>query len=658
MSVKTNYRPDIQGLRALAVTLVVLAHTKVPGFAGGFIGVDVFFVLSGYLITGLLLDERISTGSIGYGRFLARRLRRLLPALLVMLVSVLVIASLLLSAYETRMQSGSFLFSATWTSNLFFAFVDRDYFSALQSEDLFLHTWSLGVEEQFYIVWPWLLSLTCLFAATRNRPNNLRTVLLAALASIFVLSLLLCLYWSATQPLLSFYMMPARGWQFALGASVYVWFLGTNRVPTGRTPMGIIGVVLILGSASLLSPDTNYPGYFAILPSVGAALLIAAGVGTSTGGMSALLASKPFVWLGDRSYSLYLWHWPLIILGNSLGISSSGFGIAGIIVISIFLAILSYRYVELPYWKGSLSTATPLRTLALSITAVVAVVGVSEGLKRGVYSATPAATFAENYDPRWDASPAVYTKGLNCDTGHFSAQVIPCAIGAREGEKLAVLLGDSIGAQWSTLVTSIFPAPDWQVLVLTKSACAMVDEDYFYDKVGANYDVCTEWRNTALEYIAAINPDVVIVGSGSYYDFSPSQWLDGSARVLSDLSAAADQVVVIPGIPELTFDGPSCLEEPYRFSFRLRGGMRECEEGRFDSTSEEVATYLRQATAGIENTHVLEFVDLVCPNNRCAASTENGIVVFRDASHLTMTFVNAQVGEARRRLLAMGVRGM
>lgn len=652
-----TYRPDIQGLRAVAIALVVLAHASVPGFAGGFVGVDVFFVLSGYLITGLLVRERMSTGGIRYGTFLSRRLKRLLPALLVMLISVLVVASLLLSAYETRMQTGSFLFSATWTSNLFFAFVDRDYFSALQSEDLFLHTWSLGIEEQFYLVWPWLMTGSYLLFAGKAHENHERNVLLGVLATVFTASLLLCLYWSNTQPLLSFYMMPARGWQFALGAAVFVWFQYRDSTSLlSSSLVGVIGLLLIVGSAVLLKPDLTYPSYFALFPSLGAAMVIAAGTNARTAGVSGTLASKYFVWLGDRSYSLYLWHWPVLLFGNSLGLANSPLAVASLVGISIIFAIISFRFIELPFWKGQFSSSAPLRAILLSVLAMLAVIGASEGLKQNIYGISTRISTTSNYDPRVDASPAVYSVGLNCDRGHFSAQLVPCGIGDSNGESLAVLLGDSVGAQWSSLITGIFPAPDWQVIVLTKSACAIVDETYYYDKVGGDYAVCTEWRNAALEYIGDIQPDVVFIGSAPGYDFSESQWVGGTSRVLSRLSEAADQVVIIPGNPALTFDGPSCLEEPYRFSFRLRDSNRECEEAQSASVSEDVAGYLQRSASTIPNAHVLDLGDLVCPDRRCAARGEDGITVFRDKQHLTMSFVNAQIPEAQRRLLAMGLK--
>lgn len=659
-----SYRPDIQGLRAVAIAVVVLAHANVPSLAGGFVGVDVFFVLSGYLITGLLVREYTADGGIQYVRFIARRLKRLLPALLMMLVVVIVAASFLLSAYETRMQGGSFIFSATWTSNLFFAFVDRDYFSALQAKDLFLHTWSLGIEEQFYLVWPWLVTCTFLLFTSKVDVDRRRSVLLAVLGFVFAASLLLCLYWSKTEPLLSFYMMPSRGWQFALGAAVFVGFHDLRNelqvASLGKysrssdVAVGIIGFLLILGSVVLLEPGDAYPGYFALFPSFGAAMAIIAGT-RSSNRLSRVLAHRYLVWLGDRSYSLYLWHWPVLVLGDSFGMTNSPIGIASLIGISLVFAILSFRFVELPFWKGQFSFAPQRQAILASVLAVLVVISVSEGLRHNVYGDSAQTAIAGGYDPRIDVSPLIYGPGRICDTWYFDASVTPCGIGARDGDSLAVLIGDSIGAQWSSLVSGIFAAPDWQVIVLTKSSCAMVDESYHYHRIAADYEVCTKWRNSALDYIGELKPDVVIVGSSANYDFSESQWVDGTARVLATLTEAARNVVIIPGTPILSFDGPSCLEEPYRFSFRLSDSTRECEEVLHTSKHVDVAMKLELAAERFPRASVLDLADLVCLDERCAARMENGVVVFRDSQHLTMSFVDSLIPEARERLVTMGV---
>lgn len=665
-SSRLTFRPDIQGLRAIAVSLVILAHADVPGFAGGFIGVDVFFVLSGYLITGLLLEERLATGSIRYGHFLARRLRRLLPAMLAMLVLVLIVASVVLTAYEMRMQSRSFPYAASWISNFFFAFAERDYFDALQAKDLFLHTWSLGVEEQFYLLWPWLVLLFAgLTTLNKSKPASGTTVL-TAFVVVSLTSFAISLYLSSTLPILSFYMMPARIWQFALGASVFVALHWVTGADNGRTAsanakavmaaIGLLGMLLILGSSMLLGPSMNYPGWLALFPSFGAAFVIATGRTASASGLPAVLASRPFVWVGDRSYSIYLWHWPILILGESLGVSGSVAGQVLLVALTLVIASLCYRYVELPFWKGRYNKAAPSRVVQYAAAAVILSVGLFAVLERNVYAVQLHAASNQGYNPRYDAPPEIYRAGLNCDTGHFGTDIVPCPIGKKDGESLAVLWGDSVGAQWSPTVSGVLAPHDWQILVLTKSACAIIDKTYYYAKVGGAYEVCTEWRKRVIEYISMVEPDIVFVGSSAFYDFTPADWVDGTAGILHQLATSTERVVLVPGTPTLSFNAPSCLEDPWRFSFRLIDGERECEEARTETISDEVAGYLERAAGAFPNVDVLNLDDLVCPDGLCAAQTVNGVVVFRDEVHVTASFAKSIIPEFGRRMDGLGIR--
>ena len=659
-----SFRPDIQGLRAVAVALVILSHAGVAGFAGGFVGVDVFFVLSGYLITGLLLEERLGTGTIRYGQFLSRRLRRLLPAMLVMLIVVLLVSTVVLTSFEMRLQSRSFPFAASWISNFFFAFAERDYFLVLQDHDLFLHTWSLGVEEQFYLMWPWLVLLFAGLKTSTPGRQPIGAAVLATLAITFVASFALSVHLSDIMSLLAFYMMPSRTWQFALGSAVYVGMhvaADLRAETTGRHGAtvawlaGLAGVALIIGSGMLLSPDIAYPGWYALAPSLGAALLIAAGrLGDQTG-VSAVFRSRLFVWVGDRSYSLYLWHWPVLILGTALGMTAFTAGTVLLVALSVLLAAISYRFVEYPFWKGQFRDVIPRHVVVYSITAIVVSVTLFQVLERQVFGDTIESTIVEGYDPRMDADRRVYRTGLNCDTGHFGTQIVPCPLGNPNADKLAVLLGDSIGAQWSPAVGELFAAPGWQVLVLTKSACAIIDKTWYYEKAGGDYEICTQWREQVLDYIAQIGPDVLVIGSSASYAFTEADWVDGTMTILERVAPKVGHVVLIPGTPALSFNGPSCLEDPWRFSFRLIDGARECDEALSDNRPDDVASYLQLSAQEFANVDVIEVGSLVCPDQRCAARTPEGIAVYRDNQHLTASFVFSLVPALRLRLEAAGI---
>lgn len=651
-----RFNPDIQELRGLAVMLVVLCHAGVPALQGGFVGVDVFFVLSGYLITGLLLTEYQERGAIHYSTFIVRRLRRLLPALAVMLMGILALGSLLLSGYEFSNQSQSALFAATWTSNVFFALRDIDYFVALQSQDLFLHTWSLGVEEQFYIIWPLILIAFLRMTNSgrlRTGPSGPLVVLLGVLT---IVSLGLCFLWAGTSPLLSFYMMPSRVWQFALGALVFLWMRQRDAcgLVVYRPGFRLLGIGMILGSAAFLHEEMVYPGGWALLPSLGTAAVLASGTGDKRPGHRSGLLGSVMMWLGDRSYSLYLWHWPVLLLGLTLMPAQIVTGTVVSLVLALIVAAASYRFVELPVWKGNFSGMDARATFAASAALMLCAGVVALGMTSGREERIDSTARDSGYDPRQDAPP-IYSAGFRCDTGHFTDDIEPCSIGSPQAPRTLVLFGDSVVAQWVSAIPEIFSPPEWQVIVLTKSACPMVDEDYFYSRIGETYKICAAWRVKALEHIQDLQPDIVIVGSDSEYPLSEQQWTAGSTRIFSALSRSAGKVAVIPGTPGLSFDGPSCLENPSKFRLRTRGGRRPCEEMAADNVAGHVDRYLRSAANGIPNLSVVSFDDIVCPDGYCAAMTGEGSVVFRDKKHVTNSFVIAQTPVIRSRLAEAGL---
>ena len=659
-AVSLGHRADLQGLRGIAIVLVVLAHAGVPGLAGGFVGVDVFFVLSGYLISGLLLREHHATGRIRLAAFVARRLRRLLPALLVMLVSVACLAAILLSAHEFSVQTASAAYAATWTSNLYFAFTEFDYFNELHLRDLFLHTWSLGVEEQFYLAWP--VVLLALFAMQGNRPGPTydRGPLLPGLAVLFLASFGLSQYWTANAATWAFYLMPSRIWQFALGAMIFCWTDPPGRPATVRMgrlhawsgPLGFAGLGLIVGSALLFDPRMAYPGVAATLPSLGAALVIAAGAAPRGAAVARLLAHPAAVWVGDRSYSLYLWHWPLLMLGFAWGLERLPVSVAALIALSMIFASASYRWVELPIWKGRPGEAPPGVVIAASIaviaTATVSITGLSAGLRDDAGSGVVLARSA-----RSDLPEPYAVSG--CDTWFMDATLQPCVFGRPDAERTAVLLGDSIATQWFSLLPGILDADDWRIIVLTKSSCAIVDESYHYGPVG-EYRVCSEWRGQAVDFVTRVAPDIAFVGSAATYAFSAQQWKQGTGRILDRLSPAVGQVILIPGTPQLSFDGPGCLERWWAQDPAQRSEPPlACREPRKRQVADTVVDYLAEVADGYDNVDMLDLNGLVCPDGSCGALDANGVVVFRDRQHLTDSFVRSQVDTVRQRLIGLGL---
>ncbi|MDT8407424.1 MAG: acyltransferase family protein [Methylococcales bacterium] len=632
-------RPDLQGMRAIAVVLVILAHARIPGWAGGFVGVDVFFVLSGFLITGLLIREYQANGRLALGAFYVRRLRRLLPALLVVLVASALAVMGLFPEIDARQILASLPFAATWTGNLFFVLREQDYFNELAEQDVFLHTWSLGVEEQFYLIWPLLL----LGLTVAARFLSLRLSLWLWVVVAFLMSVI----WTHWHPVSAFYMMPARIWQFGLGGVV---FLHRASGQSGASAMPLVlsrflqlmGLLLIIGSALLLDRKLTYPGYWALLPSLGAAWMIWAGDGRRSAG----LAHPLLVWVGDRSYSLYLWHWPVItligLLGFEMGPGHSSLWLA--LLLTLLLAMFSYRWVELPFWKQGLSVLPPKTFLLGACASVLLVLAVAFHVQR-----IPPEIKVPQTD--WVASirtdvPVIYH--MPCDAWYQHALVQPCIFGPEDAPNTAILLADSIGAQWFSAFVQVFSAPRWRLVVLTKSACAMVDEDYFYPRIGKIYHVCREWREAVLNQLASFKPKVILLGSAATYDFTTAQWVAGTRRVLGPISEIAERVVVVSGTPTLGFDGPGCIVRAMQAGNKLTSDM--CVGKASTQKYHQVAGYLSQAAREFDNVQVLNPVELVCPGGRCRAVLPSGIVVFRDSQHLTDTFVRSNVVRIQRLL--------
>ena len=660
-----HYRPDLQGLRAIAILLVVIAHAELGFFPGGFIGVDIFFVLSGYLITGLLLREYKDTGRIHLSRFYARRFRRLLPALLTMISLILAASVFILSSYEIREQTASAVFASTWTSNLFFAFSTIEYFAELQSQDLFLHTWSLGVEEQFYIVWPISILAILTFLASRRDRTNSNEKLLLIFGGIFLLGLGVSWFLTTINPLWSFYLMPARIWQFALGAGVCVWFnrdecgLGSRKKSCNSAAWSLLlaslGLLAIMASATLLHPGVVYPGYWALLPSSGAALLIASGQNSQDRGINGLLAHPVMTWIGDRSYSWYLWHWPIFILGFPFAVENQLLETLGLVSLSLLFAIVSYRYVELPFWKGRTSRTTPKQAVLLSTLAMFAIV---IGIQHGFNNAkNPVATLTHSTpsDAARSDVPIIYAHG--CDSWISSADIHPCKYGNLNASRTVVLIGDSIGAQWVSMLFEIFPETNWRIIVLTKSACPIIDEDFFYPRIRKIYDVCTDWRNAAIEYISSVSPDIIFLGNSTTYDFTEPQWVNGLTRILDVFTKINSEVIVIPGTPGLSFDGPSCLERTKTAASELPDGssFSQCDEIFSSEQYDHVMRNLEKATKDFKNANFINLNDLVCPSKVCSAMTPDGVIVFRDHAHLTDSFVRSRSNDIKNRLEAIGL---
>jgi peptidoglycan/LPS O-acetylase OafA/YrhL len=344
-----GFRPDIEGLRGLAVLLVVVFHAGL-GPGGGFVGVDVFFVISGFLITGLLLRERQQTGRIDFVAFYARRVRRLLPAALVVLLVTLPLAYLLFDPLDRGQVVWDGAASALSVGNIRFALAEGDYFANLAAPSPFLHFWSLGVEEQFYLVWPALLA----FAMSAR---HARRGAWLALFDVFLASLTAAVLLTSTAPNWAFYSLPTRAFELAAGGLLAVAAPAVARLPGWLVgPVGWSGAAAVIVSAFTFDASMAFPGALALVPTLGSVGMIAAGMrGGRWLSPTGLLSTGPLRFLGRISYSLYLWHWPIFVLaGMAFGFGREPGLLIGIWLIgmSIGVSMLSWALIEEPFRRG------------------------------------------------------------------------------------------------------------------------------------------------------------------------------------------------------------------------------------------------------------------------------------------------------------------
>ena len=624
-----SYRPDIQGLRALAVILVIVFHAGLPLLSGGYIGVDVFFVISGFLISGLLFRELAKEGRIQFGRFYARRARRLLPVAALVLVVTLLASMWLLSPLENKELGKTALFTSLFSSNIWFIFEAADYFGSNIENNALLHTWSLGVEEQFYFIWPALLSIIVFLSSKRAVWKW--ALLLVSLSSL----LLFFILYTRNQPI-AFFSMPTRAWQFGCGALLYFFSAPLNARQSILA--GMAGLLLIVGTAILIGPNFDSQALWAVPPTLGTCLVIWAGQCKQHNYITSLLASRPLQYIGALSYSLYLWHWPVIVF------SKIEFGLLGTtevlfaLVTTFVLSMLSFHFVETP-WRQH----PAIKSLAASMAFGLSLMIIGSGAALSLYAYSKWALLSPGQvEITATTFGSEETKG--CGSIFESTELVECTLGDVESDVEIIVFGDSKAMQWLSVLSQSGKKRGWKITSLIKPGFPPAGIAPYIHKLGRYYEECTNWRKTALARLVESPPDMVFVthwpgysiaDNGGHRKSNIEDWKAGYSELSNSVSSKNIPMLFLRDNPQFPLDVPICLSRATGIS-KLNNTM--C---RFKRSEVKDFDPVYQAFGSVfENLDSVHFVDLTeqhCSRGFCQ-SYASGVVRLIDHHHLSLQY--------------------
>ena len=538
-----EFRADIQGLRAIAVVAVVLYHADHRLLPGGFVGVDIFFVISGFLISGILMNE-LDRGVYSLAGFYRRRVRRLFPALYVMLAVVLAGGSILLPPRALKELGHTAVSTVFFVSNFDFLKLS-EYFAGNSQLKPLLHTWSLAVEEQFYIFFPPFLALLW----WRWRKHFRLIILMVAVISLAVSA------WAVRRhPSAAFYLAPSRVFELLIGVLVARAALPAHVSQTRRNVISLAGLGMLLASAAGFDDSTPFPGFAALIPCCGTALMILAGSGKESLGGKIIGASVIVVFLGDISYSLYLWHWPFLVFGRYFFAAPLTGPQAGVLILaSIAAASISWKFIERPFLAWQASPAAVLGLGASMMAAGTAVAGVL-ALSNGLPSRFSPETLrllasADDYNHRRaechnsEIREIPYEK--NCIFGDIKVPPTAAVWADSHGAELVVALGERLAKSGKS------------IMQITASACPPALDYQPHDR-----PLCMAHNRSTFERITHDQRIGTVFLAANFIRNSPADWprlSSGFTRVVEGLRAAGKEVIIVYQIPVQPFDPPTGL---------------------------------------------------------------------------------------------------
>jgi len=677
-------RADIEGLRAIAVLAVLLFHAGVPGLAGGYVGVDVFFVVSGFLITSLLVTEKESSGTISLSSFYARRVRRLLPVSAVVAVSTLVASWIWLEPLRLRSVANDVLAVATFSSNFVFASRGADYLQSTLPPSPLQHYWSLAVEEQFYVVWPLLIAALCIGASATSRVNvRVRIGLLSAVVA--VVSFVLCMRMMNSSQPWAFFSPHTRAFELAIGALVAVipmvalkWFRSLMAIAAW---CGLVGIIVTVVQ---FDETTRFPGPWALAPVLATAVVLRGGNATSWAPV-ALLQLSPLQWLGSRSYSAYLWHWPILIV-VAAAFNRELSVIDGLVCIAIALGLseFSFRFIENPIRHNI--TLRGLRAVALA-TAIIAMVAGAGVIARnnppaiatgpdatmpnvvgdttvptGIAATTTLVPTAPNLPSRgvpvqaiveaasMTGLPGNLTPGLqraisdmpiiynnNCHVGFSAIRPKKCVFGDKTSSVVIGLYGDSHAAQWFPAFEKVAIKRKWKLIMYTKRGCPPAEIPTFSSVLGKVYKECAPWRRNVLDQMVADGVQVVFVAhferllsASTRKPMWQKEWREGLQGTVTEIESRGMKSVLMQDTPYPGQDVPTCLSRSYTNIQQCSPSVKAAYR---DDMNEMLVDFDR---AGQQ---VLWVKDWFCITTLCPTVVGN-VLVYRDDNHMTVTFAS------------------
>ena len=685
----SGFRPDIEGLRGVAVLAVVLYHADL--LSGGFVGVDVFFVLSGFLITGLLHEEWLRSGRVSLPAFYARRARRLLPAAVLVLVATAVASAVLLPPLRATEVLDDAKAASVYVVNERFADEQTDYLGGHAEASPFQHYWSLAVEEQFYLIWP-LLLLGALGLAERARvvPVNRRPfAVAAALVTIGAASFALGLRWSEIEPASGFFSLLARAWEFVAGAVVALLIVHVRRMPSVLgAALAWTGLLAVATASIRLGATTPYPGSAALLPVLGTTALLAGTTAAHHRGVGVALTWRPLRWSGRVSYSWYLWHWPLLSLAPAtLARPLTPLEKLAVVALSALIAAATHRAVEQPFRFASPLVGRARRSLAAggALTAVALAVSVGaqarlpaavggglapvaalpdaitgaaaptpaaagplgppaptlppieaaiqEALQRGAATAAVPANLRPSLARAQHDRAPPFVNG--CNNSYRDATVRWCVSGTPGGRATVVLFGDSHAAQWFPGVEAAALERGWRVVTVTKATCPPALVELRSPALRRQFRECERWREQVFSRVAAERPEVVVLGAARHYNdeyrfsvYGP-EWLAGLGDTVGRIRAAGANVVALGPTPKPQVQVPQCL------SARLRD-VPQCVTARSVAVNAAGVAAEREAVASAGGRY-MEVDRWICTAETCPVVVDD-LLVYRDDNHLSTSY--------------------